>query len=118
MAKIFRASSNPPQRRHGYSAQYIADVVFREPITTAGFILVRVPSGGRTRPHFHEHVDEVMVALTPARIGIGSEVYSLSEGDVAIVDRGQEHWLEAESNTDTLIVAVKIPNISDDKVEH
>ncbi len=118
MVKLFRASDNPPQPREGYSAQYIADLTFDVPVDSAGFILVRVPGGGRTKPHSHNSLDEIMVALTTARIGIGSEVFSLAEGDVVIVDRGKSHWLEAEPTIDALILAVKIPNIKDDKVSH
>jgi len=115
MVKIFHASDNEPVKRAGYSAQYIADVVFREPTDTAGFILVRIPAGGRTKAHYHSDLEEVFIAMNSMKLGVGTEIYEMEEGDVALVEPGEEHWFEAPSTHDVTVVAVKMPNLKDDK---
>ncbi len=115
--KLYLVSATEPVKRPGYVAYYLADLEFPEPLHTAGAILVRVPAGGRTRAHTHNSLDELFIALTEMQFGVIDTLYDLGPGDVILVERGEIHWFEATATKDALAMAIKMPNVKEDKVE-
>ena len=101
----------------GYGRKYVADLKFRRNLDTAGFIWVKVPGGMKTDPHLHEKLEEAFVFLDETSMGVGGTVYHVSEGDVIVVEPGELHWFETSEEHDVRFVAVKFPNLKDDKVE-
>ncbi|UCE09420.1 MAG: cupin domain-containing protein [Candidatus Thorarchaeota archaeon] len=118
MVRHYKASDVELRGRLGYGVRYVAEVAFRESTENGMFIHVKIPGGMITSPHSHEILEEVFVAIDTTVMGVGSEVLQLEEGDVVLVEPGEPHWFEAPEEHDVRVIAIKFPNIDDDKVEH
>jgi quercetin dioxygenase-like cupin family protein len=116
MVRIYRVDDANKAKRAGYEARYVADLVFRNSLDTCGVILVDIDSKGRSTPHAHEHLEEVFIAVTEIAMYIDESMYSLTEGDVVIVEPGEAHSFETINDKPGRILALKFPNLSDDKV--
>jgi mannose-6-phosphate isomerase-like protein (cupin superfamily) len=117
MVKVYKASDCELVGMAGYGRKYVADVTFKRKLDTAGFIWVRVPGGMKTDPHLHEKLEETFVILDETNMGVGETVYHFSEGDVVVVEPGEAHWFETSEDHDVRFIAIKFPNLKDDKVE-
>jgi quercetin dioxygenase-like cupin family protein len=115
MVQIYRADDAKRAIRAGYEARYVADLVFRDSLDTCGVILVDIYSKGRSAPHAHEHLEEVFIAVTKIVMYIDESKYSLNKGDVVIVEPGEAHSFETINDKPGRILALKFPNLSDDK---
>ena len=116
MVKLFRASETELISHGAYDRRYVADVVFKQPINSAGFIWVKIPGGVETIPHAHEHLEEAFVIMSKTKMGVGSELLNLDVGDVVITEPGEAHWFLTPDGEDVTIIAIKLPNLKDDKV--
>ena len=116
MVRIFRAEDSVKASKEGYEASYVADLTFGKSIDSCGVILVDIQENGKTSPHAHEHLEEVFVAMTKIRMIINDTRYDLNEGDVVIVAPNEAHSFETEQNETGRILALKFPNLKDDKV--
>lgn len=116
MVRIYRFEDSEKVRRAGYEASYVADLTFRQSLDTCGVILVDIDSAGKSTPHAHNHLEEVFIAITGIRMYINDTCYDLKEGDVVIVEPGEAHSFETENDKSGRILALKFPNIKDDKV--
>ncbi|MHA2193179.1 MAG: cupin domain-containing protein [Candidatus Thorarchaeota archaeon] len=117
MVKVYRASETTLKGRAGYGVKYVADIGFGNPIESAGFILVKIPPQMKTTPHAHGKLDEAFVIMNPTKMGVDETLYDLDEGDVVLVEPGEWHWFETPEGEDVSIIAVKLPNLKDDKIE-
>ena len=117
MVKVYRASKATLKGRAGYGVKYVADLDFGKPIESAGFILVKIPSQMKTTPHAHGRLEEAFVILNPTKMGVNEIYYDLDEGDVVVVEPGEWHWFETPKGKNVNIIAVKLPNLKDDKIE-
>ena len=79
-------------------------------------ILVSLESGTISSPHGHEHLEEVFMALTEIRIHIDDAHFDLDTGDVVVVSPGEMHSFEVLGQTQARLLAMKFPNIKDDKI--
>ena len=116
MVQIYRVKDSLKAERAGYQAKYVADLEFRMPLDSCGLILVDLEKNRRSTPHAHEFLDEIFLALTDIRIFIDGTRYDLKEGDVVLAEPGEQHSFETEPDTNGRILAMKFPNIKDDKV--
>ncbi len=116
MVRIYRAEDSVKASRAGYEASYVADLTFNKPLDSCGVILVDIQENGKSSPHAHEHLEEVFVAITKIRMFINDTRYDLNEGDVVIVAPNEAHSFETEQNETGRILALKFPNLKDDKV--
>ena len=116
MVIIHRIRDAVKAERAGYSASYVSDIEFASLISSAGFIVVSIPAGMSTKPHAHKHIQEVFVANSQVSIFIDGTQYILEGGDVVLVDPGEFHSFQAPMDTNGSIIAIKVPNIKDDKV--
>ncbi len=116
MVRIYRVEDSEKATRGGYEATYVADLTFQKSLDSCGVILVDFETSDRSSPHAHEHLEEVFVALSELSIYVNDIRYDLHEGDVAIVEPGEFHSFERRTNTKGRILALKFPNIKDDKV--
>ncbi|MFW9918766.1 MAG: cupin domain-containing protein [Candidatus Thorarchaeota archaeon] len=115
--KIYRRKDADTAARAGYHATYIADIEFPDHIGTAGVILVDVLKATKTSPHSHTMLDEAFIFLNRTRMGVGQDIFEIETGDVVIVEKGEKHWFESYPDEDIRIIAVKLPNLKDDKIE-
>lgn len=116
MVRIYKAKDAEIATRAGYEARYVADLNFRESLDSCGVILVEIAGSGRSSPHAHEHLEEVFIALSRISIYIDDVCYDLEDGDVVIVEPGEAHSFETRSESSGRILALKFPNIKDDKI--
>jgi quercetin dioxygenase-like cupin family protein len=116
MVRIYRAEDAEKAQRAGYKAAYVADLRFREYLDSCGVILVDIEGEGRSSPHAHARLEEVFIALSDLDLYIGKERHELKNGDVVIVEPGEEHSFEAVKHQASRLLALKFPNIKDDKV--
>jgi len=116
MVRIYRAEDSAKASRAGYGANYVADLTFRKSLDSCGVILVDIARNGKSSPHSHEQLEEVFVAMTEIRIFINDTRYDLKEGDVVVVEPGEAHSFETEIDKTGRILALKFPNIKDDKI--
>jgi quercetin dioxygenase-like cupin family protein len=116
MVRIYRAGDSEKAIRAGYEAAYVADLTFRRSLDSCGVILVDINPEEKTSPHAHEHLEEVFVAMSAISIYINDIYHELHEGDVVIVDPGETHSFETKGKRSGRILALKFPNIKDDKV--
>lgn len=100
----------------GYGRKYVADIVLKAPTDNAGFILVRIPGGVETAPHAHEFLEEVFIVMNKTKMGVGSRMLDLEEGDVVLAESGEPHWFVTPEGDDVAIFAIKFPNLKQDKV--
>ena len=116
MVRIYRVEDAERAQRTGYEAAYVADLSFRESLDSCGVILVNIEGSGRTSPHAHEHLEEAFIALSDLFLYIGEERLELKNGDVVIVEPGEEHSFESTIHKPVRVIALKFPNIKDDKI--
>lgn len=116
MVQIFRSAEAEVFGKKGYTAKYVADVTFQRKLDSGGFIMVTVAKGSRTKPHKHEKLEEVFVALSDLKMYIDSIEYMLEKGDVVLVAPDESHSFEASDTSLANLIAIKFPNIKNDKV--
>ena len=115
MVRVFHIKDAAPTGRGGYSARYYADIQFRQHLETAGFIYVSIPACTQTDPHAHEELEELFIVLTPLVIVVDEKEISLSPGDLLMVEPNEFHSIRAPLNEEGKLVAIKCPNLKDDK---
>jgi len=118
MVKVYRASEAEVKSRAGYGAKYVADISFKNPVENAGFILVKIPPTMKTNPHAHGKLEEAFMIMNPTIMGVDETLYELDEGDVVLVEPGERHWFQTPDGGAVTIIAVKLPNLKDDKIEN
>ncbi len=116
MVRIYRAKDSVKATRAGYVASYVADLTFQKSIDGCGVILVDIEKNGKSSPHSHEHLEEAFIAMSDIRIFIDDTHYELREGDVVVAEPGEAHSFESMPDKAARILALKFPNIKDDKV--
>ena len=115
MAHIFRIKDTSPTERDGYSARYYADVQFNKRFDTAGFIFVTIPANTETTPHAHESLEEIFVALSPLSMIVNEIQFDLVPGDLLLVEPDEFHSIKADKEGDSSLIAIKCPNLKNDK---
>ena len=117
MVRIYKVRDSELKQRTGYEVRYFADITFRENVSTCGVILVCLEPGSISAPHGHEHLEEVFIALTKIRVHVDDMTYDLDEGDMIVVGPGEMHSFEGLDNNEARFIAMKFPNLRDDKFD-
>ncbi|TFG28675.1 hypothetical protein EU527_16990 [Candidatus Thorarchaeota archaeon] len=115
MVRVYRVNDTESIDRGGYSARYFADILFSKKLDSAGFIFVSIPSGMKTEPHVHAILEEIFIALTPVTVIVNNTSIDLQIGDIAIVQPGEHHSMQSRTMEECRLVAIKFPNLEDDK---
>lgn len=116
MVQIYRSKDTELIGLAGYGRKYVADINFRAALDTAGVIYVRIPASYKTTPHTHMNLEEIFVVMNSTRMGVNNDIYDLEEGDAVLIEPGEPHWFEAPDENDVVIIAIKCPNLKNDKV--
>lgn len=117
MVKVWRASDVEMIGLAGYGRKYVADVEFKESLQNGGFIYVRIPGGMQTDPHTHGTLEEVFIIMNKTKMGVGNHILDVDEGDVVLVEPREPHWFETPEGADVVVIAIKFPNLKNDKVQ-
>ncbi|MGQ4912672.1 MAG: cupin domain-containing protein [Candidatus Thorarchaeota archaeon] len=116
MVRIYRSSDGTRRGRAGYEALYLADIELDEKAGSLGFIVVDIPEGTETDPHLHTKLTEVFMALSPLTVLVEGQEITLDTYDVLVAEPGEAHSFRAPAESPGRILAVKVPNIKDDKL--
>jgi quercetin dioxygenase-like cupin family protein len=114
--RVYEKQDSDTKGRMGYSASYVADIKLSSPADTTGVILVNIPKKTKTEPHAHAILEEIFIAINQTRMGVGSTLLELKPGDTVIVEPGEPHWFESYDDEDVTVIALKIPNLKNDKI--
>lgn len=115
MPRVFRSDTAEKKERAGYEAKYLADILLKSPIDSLGFIVVTIPPGVTTEPHYHSQLDEVFVAITPVVVIVDFDEILLNPDDILIAEAGEKHSFRPASDNFGRLLAIKMPNVKDDK---
>ncbi|TFG34558.1 cupin domain-containing protein [Candidatus Thorarchaeota archaeon] len=116
MVDIFRVRNSEFINRNGYAASYYADIQLKRKIDSAGFIFVKIPAFTKTSSHRHEVLEEVFIALNPLKMNVNNTIIDLKIGDIVLVEPNELHSIENNSSEDAMLLAIKIPNLKNDKI--
>jgi mannose-6-phosphate isomerase-like protein (cupin superfamily) len=116
LVKVWRASDVEMIGLAGYGRKYVADIKFKESLQNGGFIYVKIPGGMKTDPHAHGTLEEVFIIMNKTKMGVGDQLLDVDEGDVVLVEPEEAHWFETPEGDDVVIIAIKFPNLKDDKM--
>lgn len=114
--KVIRLREVPDEGRKGYSIKRLFTHLLTENPKNVGLYQTTIPAGSTCPNHSHAHLQEILYFLTEAKVATDSEVYSFKPGDLMILDVGEYHEIVAEGK-EVRLIAVKLPNIVEDKVE-
>ena len=115
MPRIFKADHAEKKGRAGYEAKYVADLILKRRIDSLGFIVVTIPLGITTEPHLHSHLDEVFVAITPVTVFVDGAEVQLDVDDILLAEAGERHSFKSRNDREGRLLAIKLPNLKDDK---
>ncbi len=116
LVKVWRASDVKMIGMAGYGRKYVADVEFKESLRNGGFIYVKIPGGMKTRPHAHGILEEVFIIMNRTKMSVGGQLLDVDHGDVVLVEPGEAHWFETPEGDDVVVIAIKFPNLKNDKI--
>ena len=114
--KIIRFNEIPNEQRKGYSIKRLCTEKLNKNPENIGFYETTIPPHSKVKKHIHQNLDEVLLFLTKAKVRVDSEVHSFNPGDIMILPPDSPHEIFAEEE-EVKLIAVKLPNIVDDKVE-
>lgn len=114
--KIIRLRDIPIEQKKGYSIKRLFTESLSYNPENVGFYETTVPKGSICKHHYHEKLDEIILFLTKTKMRVEKEIYNFEPGDIVIFKPRDKHEFIAEEN-EIKLIAVKLPNIIDDKVE-
>lgn len=116
--KIIRSDQIPLEDRTSYGGYYIRRL-FTETIDTLaeniGFYETTICPNSIVKNHYHENLDEIIYFFSKGNIRIGSELVMINPRDVVIIPRGVPHEV-ISGEEEIKLLAIKIPNIPEDKI--
>jgi dTDP-4-dehydrorhamnose reductase len=116
-AKLTRYEDIPVEIREkgGYSIKRLLTEPLRTKPDNVGFYETTIPAHSKVTNHYHERLDEFLYFLTPGIVTTKDKRFDLKPGDILTLAPGEAHEIVAEDN-EVKLIAVKIPNIPEDKV--
>ena len=115
--KIIRINEIPVEEREGYSIKRLCTEELLENPGNIGFYETTIPIGSTCPIHSHENLDEFIIFLTKGVMEINEEIYNFEIGDIVVLRPGDKHEFRAIDN-DVKLIAIKAPNIPEDKVKY
>ena len=107
--KIYKLKDAQETPKTGFMLKTLAEVNLGQSVSSVGFFRPDVPANGTLRNHYHENLTEFMIFLNPTKIKIGSEVFDLAPGDLAVIPPGEGHEVLAGPGG-TMPIVIKLPN--------
>ncbi len=116
--KIIRLNEVPDEIRGGgsYSIKRLLTEPLKKNPDNAGFYQTTIPPRSAVKNHYHKDLDEFLYFITKGKVRVDTETYEFDPGDIFVLPPGSPHEIFAE-DSEVRLIAVKLPNIVDDKVE-
>lgn len=100
----------------GYKVEKtIADLAKGREVNSVGWFHVTVPKGEISKEHHHQGLTELFYFLTAGELKLNGDIVKVSPRTLIVLEPGDRHEVYA-TEADTEFIAVKLPNIEDDKV--
>ena len=115
--KIIRINEVPIEERGGYSIKRLCTEELLKNPENIGFYETTIPKGSTCPSHAHENLDEFIIFLSKAVMEINDEIYNFENGDIVVLRPGDKHEFRAIHN-EIKLIAIKTPNIPEDKVKY
>jgi quercetin dioxygenase-like cupin family protein len=115
--KIIRINEVPVEERGGYSIKRLCTEELLKNPENIGFYETTIPQGSTCPSHAHENLDEFIIFLTKGTMEINEEIYNFENGDIVLLRAGDKHEFRAIDN-EIKLIAIKAPNIPNDKVKY
>ena len=112
--RIVRTNEVPEEGRGEYTVKRLFTELLGHNPENIGFYLTTIPARRKVKRHFHPIALEVIFFLTNGIMADDESAYSLYPGDIAILQPGERHEIQAEDE-ETRVIAVRIPNFVGDK---
>lgn len=115
--KIVGVEDVPVEERGNgrYYIRRVLDEMLSTPPESVGVYFTSVRS--YVAEHHHRNLDEILIFLTPAAIEINGERYEMQKYDSVFLPRGTNHKIYSNNDQESMLIAVKMPNAKEDKVE-
>ena len=115
--KIIRLNEIPDEIREGggYSIKRLFTEALSKNPDNVGFYQTTIPKGSRVKNHYHDKLDEILYFITSGKVRVGEKIYEFSPGDLMVLPPRSPHEIIADDK-EVRLIAVKLPNIVDDKV--
>jgi len=113
--KIIRLKNIPREKKEGYSIKRLLTEKISNKPDSIGFYETTVPVRSKCAQHIHERLYEFIYFLTKGKMRIDNKYYKLDPGDIVILHPGDKHEFIADED-EVRIIAIKLPNIINDKV--
>lgn len=113
--KIIKLNDVPDEERGGYSIKRLFTEALTQNPQNVGFFETTVPKGSVCKHHYHTKQDEIIYFITKGKMRVESKFYDFEPGDLVILRPGDKHEFVADEN-EVKLIAVRLPNIVDDKV--
>ncbi len=114
--KLVRSKTKKPEQRKGYTRTTLIHHPLKTSIDSLGTFLVEIPVSGKVDPHYHEKATEFYYILRPGMLIVNGEEFEVEEGDVVIIEPKEVHWVKAKKDEVMRLVAIKLPNTTDDRI--
>lgn len=112
--QIIRTNEVPEEGKGEYSVKRLFTEPLKHSPENVGFYLTTIPARKKVKRHFHPIALEVLFFLTNGIIEADGSAYSFAPGDIAILQPGERHEIQAEDE-EVRLTAVRIPNFVGDK---
>lgn len=113
--KTIRLKEIPLEERGGYQIKRIVTEKLNFRPENVGIYQTIIPPGNKCPNHAHGQLDEILFFLTRAKVKTESAMLEFEEGDFLIISPGEFHEIIAEE-AEVRLIALKIPNIVDDRL--
>ncbi|MBW2981171.1 cupin domain-containing protein [Candidatus Woesearchaeota archaeon] len=114
--KIIRLKDIQKEEKNGYSIKRLFTLPLSKKPDNVGLYETTIPLGSVCGHHYHENLDEIIFFLTKGRIRSNDKIYDVEPGDLLFLYPGDKHEFIADDN-EIRLIAIKLPNIVDDKVK-
>lgn len=115
--KHIKLNDVPDELREGggYSIKRILTETLKKKPDNVGFYQTTIPAHSKVKNHYHQELDEFLYFVTPGKVRVNSDTYVLAPGDILALPPGSPHEIFAEEK-EVKLIAIKLPNIINDKV--
>ncbi len=116
--KIFRQNEIEGEKRpDGRIIKQIGDLILNQEVKDIHFLQAYHPSKFTEQQHSHEKSYEILYFLDQAKYVVNEGIYNINAGDIVVLEPGDKHGA-LESDNEANILVIRVPWISDDKVNY
>lgn len=114
--KIIRLKDVPIENKGVYSIKRLFTESLSKNPKNIGFYETTIQKGSVCSHHYHKNLDEFILFLTKAKMRVEDKIYDFEKGDIVILKPEDKHEFIA-NDKEVKLIAIKLPNIVDDKVK-